>query len=184
LSGGQCTMARMQRPQESSAHATTMTTEIAQDVEPGVALVPAGQGDVWSKSYSKTHPWLSSCELCGAKPTRNEDGSSCTRRKWYAATNAPHGKFVIMTWDHCHAHNIVRGTLCGTCNIEEETDRHTHHWGERFTKWRTRCPLCVEAGQLGQHDREGCSVCWGWSANRGHTSGTSATPRPASSRAS
>jgi len=30
LSGGPCTMARMKRPQECSAHATTMTAEIAQ----------------------------------------------------------------------------------------------------------------------------------------------------------
>jgi hypothetical protein len=121
-------------------------------VEPdAVALVSAGQGDVWSGSYYLTHPWLSSCELCGVKPTRNEDGSSCGRgsarwREWYAASSkgAP-GRFVIMTWDHCHAHNIVRGTLCDKCNIEEETDRQTHHWGERFTRWRARCLLCVEA---------------------------------------
>lgn len=128
-----------------------MTTEIAQDVEPGVALVPAGQGDVWSKSYYKTHPWLSSCELCGAKPTRNEDGSLYgkgpgRRREWYAAlAKDDNSRFVIMTWDHCHTHRIVRGTLCGECNTREEMDRQTHRRGERFAKWRTRCPLCASA---------------------------------------
>jgi len=138
-----------------------------------------GQGDVWNKSYSKTHPWLSSCELCGVSPTQDEHGSSygrARRGEWYAAsTKSDVGRFVIMTWDHCHAHNIVRGTLCDKCNIEEESDRHTHHWGERFTKWRARCLLCVETDQFDQHDREGCSVCASYDAARRDRIGRSAT---------
>lgn len=78
---------------------------------------------------------MPTCELCGnaEQPARVINGTEYRER----------GRLV---WDHCHEHNIVRGTLCGRCNTEEAINARVGTWGDRFTEWRERCPLCPARG--------------------------------------
>jgi hypothetical protein len=93
------------------------------------------QGDTWTRGYSRTHPRLPACEVCGhvEVPPVMDHGGWYQHRGW-------------LVWDHCHDHLIVRGTLCVGCNNDEATDLRNHFAGDRFTQWRKRCPPCNSQG--------------------------------------
>jgi len=86
------------------------------------------KGDKWTAKYSATHEHPRSCGLCGARRT--------VRR-------IPISGSTVLVWDHCHDHNIVRGSLCRGCNVNEGSDRVGGWAGDMFTAWRARCPECV-----------------------------------------
>jgi len=93
------------------------------------------RGDKWSGSYSRKNPCPDSCELCGRVKTVGKTFAECDK----LGEDSP----LVLIWDHCHDHGIVRGALCRGCNVEEGSDRSTGWRGNRFTEWRTRCPECV-----------------------------------------
>ena len=96
------------------------------------------QGDTWRRNYSVDHRHPNNCELCGQLKTKHQNRMKCD------ADDCGSLEYVVaIQWDHCHMHNIVRGALCRTCNIEEESDRQNGSWGSRFTVWRYRCPRCA-----------------------------------------
>ncbi len=93
------------------------------------------RGDKWSGSYSRKNPCPDSCELCGRVKTVGKTFAECDKLGEYSP--------LVLIWDHCHDHGIVRGALCRGCNVEEGSDRSTGWLGEKFTEWRARCPECV-----------------------------------------
>lgn len=109
------------------------------------------RGDQWNRHYYRKHPPLPNCELCGIEQQS---------RVIDPVTGASYQCRGRLGWDHCHSHNIVRGTLCGGCNVEEAVAlRHDDpSIRGRYAKWWLRCPECArEREEPGPVKR--CQVC-------------------------
>jgi hypothetical protein len=60
----------------------------------------------------------------------------------------------LFVWDHCHAHDYVRGVLCRDCNQKISPWDRQDHWvlrhrqerQEAMIAYRARCPECANLG--------------------------------------
>lgn len=88
------------------------------------------------------------CAIPGCTWLRRVGDYADTEKRVYRGSSQP-----LFVWDHCHAHDCVRGILCRNCNGKMAAVDSQHHWllrnlpgvAELLAYWE-RCPECAAFG--------------------------------------